>query len=503
MTKKYQFQITAFFIIILSIFIFSACDMGMSVPEWLEANLPKEEEEPEHIHNWSDWKTSPTQHWKECLSNDGAESERANHIDDDNNNLCDTCGFDMSEEEEPVDSDGDGILDDDDEFPYDYDNDGIDDEDDEYPNDHDNDGVDDDEDEYPNDYDNDGIPDDEEEHIHEWSSWLSVNDTQHFRTCALCNETEFENHADGTDSDELCDTCGFDMSEPEHVHNWANWLSMNDTQHFRTCALCNEIEFANHADGTDSDELCDTCGFDMSEEEEPEPVTVYIESIEFAPAADLTDNNTTRLIKPNINTVITLSIAHAEGLVLTPRVQFMENDIISGTNPWQDDGTEFTVAYTAGDEFINVTIENPKPNQDYKDKLYLKLGDVENLIIIDSRNGSDHSNSDNVYKLPNIKVAPPELTITITLDDFEEKIFVENIDVTMPLPYEGNFAIEIDEGFTVEMWYLDGVIQDLNTEQQNIILDEIILNPGIHRVKIIAIDDNDNPYSNDVTLRVE
>jgi len=85
--------------------------------------------------------------------------------DYDNDGVDDETDFAPEDATETTDTDGDGIGDNADEFPNDFDNDGVNDADDAFPEDAtettdtDGDGIGDNADEYPNDFDNDGVND--------------------------------------------------------------------------------------------------------------------------------------------------------------------------------------------------------------------------------------------------------------------------------------------------------------------------------------------------------
>ena len=52
-------------------------------------------EEAPHSHEYgSEWKSDATDHWKECSC--GEKAEKANHVDNNLDNLCDTCGYDLA-----------------------------------------------------------------------------------------------------------------------------------------------------------------------------------------------------------------------------------------------------------------------------------------------------------------------------------------------------------------------------------------------------------------------
>ncbi len=90
------------------------------------------------------------------------------------------------------------------------------------------------------------------------------------------------------------------------------------------------------------------------------------------------------------------------------------------------------------------------------------------------------------------------LTITIALDELQEKVFVEESD--KKISYESDFSIPIISGYTVDRWYLDGVKQTYTAGDDVVIRN---LNPGIHRVTIIARDSEGYPYSNEMTITVD
>ena len=90
----------------------------------------------------------------------------------------------------------------------------------------------------------------EPEHTdHTYSEWTYANETQHSRTCTYdgCNDTQYENHSD-SNSDGKCDTCGYQMSNGSHTHNFSSWQYSNENQCYRKCQdqSCNYTEYTDH-----------------------------------------------------------------------------------------------------------------------------------------------------------------------------------------------------------------------------------------------------------------
>ena len=166
---------------------------------------------------------------------------------------------------------------------------------------------------------------------HTETDWQKSND-EHWRVCGVCTE-EIANsrgtHADN-DGDYACDTCGYDMTpaQPEHPvcvfdqevvkaealksaadcenaavyyksctcgaisttetftygsangHTESDWQK-STTDHWKYCTVCNE-EIVNsrsgHADN-DSNNTCDSCGYDMTPAQPEHPVCVFDQEV--------------------------------------------------------------------------------------------------------------------------------------------------------------------------------------------------------------------------------
>ncbi len=50
-----------------------------------------------HNHNYGEWKSNETKHWKECTATGYCDAQKieANHVDKDNNLVCDICDYKM------------------------------------------------------------------------------------------------------------------------------------------------------------------------------------------------------------------------------------------------------------------------------------------------------------------------------------------------------------------------------------------------------------------------
>ncbi len=94
--------------------------------------------------------------------------------------------------------------------------------------------------------------------------------------------------------------------------------------------------------------------------------------------------------------------------------------------------------------------------------------------------------------------------VTIELDALEDIKFVKESSLPDFYEYgdEIEILIEIEDNFTVDEWYLDGLPHDYNSETGIVVISDI--NPGIHHVKIIARNNDSNiPYSNDLTITIK
>ncbi len=120
-----------------------------------------------HEHDWA-MRSDSAEHWQECFD-DKTEKEgsRAPHIDADNDEICDECGFVMTT--------------------------------------------------------GDGNPD----HQHNFSDNWSSDATNHWKQCTSCTEkTELSPHVDG-DGDGLCDECLYNMKGGTLLDSRSFWIVGN------------------------------------------------------------------------------------------------------------------------------------------------------------------------------------------------------------------------------------------------------------------------------------
>ena len=113
-----------------------------------------------------------------------------------------------------------------------------------------------------------GTPAPTPEHQHTASTEWKYDDTNHWHTCATCNEDVRLGEAPHDfNSDDICKECGYKKPAPtpEHQHTASTEWKYDDTNHWHTCATCNEdvqLEKAPHNFGEDGKaEKCEECGF--------------------------------------------------------------------------------------------------------------------------------------------------------------------------------------------------------------------------------------------------
>lgn len=146
------------------------------------------------------------------------------------------------------------------------------------------------------------------EHTHSYGEWTSNNNGTHSKTCTSNDDTQTADCSDSDDANELCDTCGYDLHEhsysnekdgtyhweecscgdvqnkTEHTWNpktddeyhWEecscgkvrnNYLhdmvwSYDEHTHQKACACgLHEVESQSHTFDSNTDTLCDTCGY--------------------------------------------------------------------------------------------------------------------------------------------------------------------------------------------------------------------------------------------------
>ncbi len=142
-----------------------------------------------HVHTYSeDWKSDNINHWKECTC--GARSVESAHVDANNNDVCDICEYSW--------------------------------------------------------------------HVHNYSEDWKSNDTNHWKECSCGSKNEEAVHVDA-DNNERCDICGYSW----HVHNYSEDWKSNDINHWKECACGSKNEETAHVDA-DLDGKCDVCDHSMN-----------------------------------------------------------------------------------------------------------------------------------------------------------------------------------------------------------------------------------------------
>lgn len=112
-------------------------------------------------------------------------------------------------------------------------------------------------------------------HQHTLGSW-EHDETNHWKTCSGCNEKVGKAEHD-FDSNGICKECGYKKPAPtpEHQHTASAEWKYDDTNHWHTCATCNEdvrLGEAPHDFGEDGKaEKCVECGFANPGYVEPDP----------------------------------------------------------------------------------------------------------------------------------------------------------------------------------------------------------------------------------------
>lgn len=97
---------------------------------------------------------------------------------------------------------------------------------------------------------------------HSYSAWTKASDTQHSRTCSICQNVEKVNHTWNSGVENPKATCknpgtktytctGCNATKTETVaqlttHSYGSWTKVSDTQHKHTCSVCEKSETVNH-----------------------------------------------------------------------------------------------------------------------------------------------------------------------------------------------------------------------------------------------------------------
>ena len=97
---------------------------------------------------------------------------------------------------------------------------------------------------------------------HSYGTWSKASDTQHSRTCSVCQNVEKANHTWNSGSITkqptcketgvktfTCTTCNATKAESiakTNDHKYGSWTKVNDTTHKHTCSVCSKEETASH-----------------------------------------------------------------------------------------------------------------------------------------------------------------------------------------------------------------------------------------------------------------
>ena len=116
-------------------------------------------------------------------------------------------------------------------------------------------------------------------HEHSWSNWQYYNDSQEVSECSSCHEKKYQSHSYGSYSynkargleEATCSSCGHVITR-SHTHQFSSWISDNDTTHSRVCTVNGDDtkETQNHSyslisqSGSGDTYQCSTCGHTMT-----------------------------------------------------------------------------------------------------------------------------------------------------------------------------------------------------------------------------------------------
>ena len=98
---------------------------------------------------------------------------------------------------------------------------------------------------------------------HNYGGWSKVDDTNHGKTCSICQNVQKEAHKwdngttikqatckEGGQIKYTCTTCSaiktVDTAKTT-THSYGSWTKVNDTTHKHTCSVCSKEETANHS----------------------------------------------------------------------------------------------------------------------------------------------------------------------------------------------------------------------------------------------------------------
>ena len=98
---------------------------------------------------------------------------------------------------------------------------------------------------------------------HNYGSWSKVDDTNHGKTCSICQNVQKEAHKwdngttikqanckEGGQIKYTCTTCSATkttVTAKTNDHKYGSWTKVNDTTHKHTCSVCSKEETANHS----------------------------------------------------------------------------------------------------------------------------------------------------------------------------------------------------------------------------------------------------------------
>ena len=102
----------------------------------------------------------------------------------------------------------------------------------------------------------------------EFSDWIAYYDTQHYRWCTMCGDTEYADHTGGTATcteKAKCEKCGEaygDYSTTNHGE-FSDWIACDETRHYRWCKDCGlNWKYGTHTGGTatcNQYAVCEVC----------------------------------------------------------------------------------------------------------------------------------------------------------------------------------------------------------------------------------------------------
>lgn len=102
---------------------------------------------------------------------------------------------------------------------------------------------------------------------HNMSDWQPYDDERHYRMCSKCEGYQLSDHRGGTATcadKAICEVCGGSYGDTSSNHRISEWIYMDNTQHFRHCEDCVNLDTYEYGAHTSSDgackSKCDDCG---------------------------------------------------------------------------------------------------------------------------------------------------------------------------------------------------------------------------------------------------